>query len=431
MQLPVSLELLLLVALGGAVLGALVTALVYTRRTARLEGESSSLREQLKTQDALAVEREQAIEAATQSLQISFDRLAGESLSANSETFLRLAQERLGKLQAEANAELTAREKAITEIVRPITETLATTREQLQQAEKDRQLAFGAIDEQLRGVRSSHATLQVETNRLVSALQRPDVGGQWGEITLRRLVELAGMVEHCDFIEQESVSGETGQLRPDLVVKLPDRGEIIVDAKTPLDAYLTAAQATEDAPRKAALQQHAKNLRRRVRELANKNYWAQFRNSPDFVVMFIPGDQFLGAALNHDPGLLEDALTKRILLVTPTSLIALLKAVAYGWRQSSLTDNAEKIRDLAEDLHKRLVAFTEHVANVGGALNRSVEAYNKAVGSLERSVLPGARKFTELGVAERRPLATVEPIDKTTRQPAEQPEPVRRPKDVP
>lgn len=430
MQLPVSTELLIVAGaslLLGIVLGGLASMVLYLRRLARLEAEREVLRASFKNEEQLAQERAGALEDATRGLRLAFDELARESLSSNSETFLLLAQEKLGQFQTKASADLTARQQAISEIVKPIADTLSTTQKELHRAERERQAAFGAIDEQLKSVRSSHDLLQLETNKLVNALQRPDVGGQWGEITLRRLVELAGMVEHCDFVEQGSVNTDTGQLRPDLVVRLPDRGEIIVDAKTPLEGYLAAAHATDDVARKEALQRHARNLRRRVRELAAKNYWSQFRNSPDFVVMFIPGDQFLGAALNHDPALLEDALKQRILLVTPTSLIALLKSIAYGWRQSVLTDNAEKIRDLAEELYKRLAGFSEHIAALGSSLGKSVDTYNRAVGSLERQVLPSARRFTELGITERKKLASVEPIDKSAREPAAQAEPVAKP----
>ncbi|NNF67192.1 MAG: DNA recombination protein RmuC [Gammaproteobacteria bacterium] len=414
----------------GLLLGGLIASIIYLRKLSRSEAANAGLRSDLKSQEALALERSQSLETAAQSLRLAFDEVAGKSLNANSETFLRLAKEKLGQFQMHANAELSARQQAFSEIVKPIQETLSATQQQLQKAEQERSLAFGAIDQQLKQVKDSHDVLQSETNKLVNALQRPDVGGQWGEITLRRLVELAGMVEHCDFVEQKSVSTDQAQIRPDLVVKLPDRGEIVVDAKTPMEGYLAAAQATDDVDRREALVRHAKNVRRRVRDLAAKNYWAQFTNSPEFVVMFVPGDQFLGAALNQDPALLEDALKQRILLVTPTSLIALLKSIAYGWRQATLTDNAEKIRDLAEELFKRLAIFTEHVSTLGNALGKSVDTYNRAVGSLERQVLPQARKFTEMGVAERKKLASVEPIDKSVRQESTTPVATPVPKDV-
>lgn len=410
----------------GIVLGALITAVFHLRRVGRLEAEREALQARLHSERELAAERDVTVAAATRELRVAFDELASRSLNSNSEAFLRLATENLGKYQAQASADLNARSKAVEELVRPIAQTLEATRKQLHESESARQQAFGAIDQHLQAVRASHETLQLETNRLVSALQRPDVGGQWGEITLRRLVELAGMVEHCDFVEQPQVVGADGVARPDLLVRLPDRGEIVVDAKTPLDAYLAAAQATDDKARRDALQRHARNMRQRVRNLAGRNYWAQFEHSPELVLMFVPGDQFLAAALGEDPALLEDALAMKILPVTPTSFVALLKAVAYGWRQSALTDNAEKIRDLAEDLHRRLAVFTEHLSTIGVNLTRSVDAYNKAVGSLERSVLPGARRFTEMGIAGKKPLAELEPVEKTPRSTDEQIPAMRR-----
>ncbi|NNK68436.1 MAG: DNA recombination protein RmuC, partial [Rhodobacteraceae bacterium] len=259
-------------------------------------------------------------------------------------------------------------------------------------------------------------SLAQETQNLVKALRRPEVRGRWGEITLRRLVELAGMVEHCDFLEQVHTVGDAQIIRPDMIVKMPDQRELVVDVKTPLDAYLQAVEAKDDAQRKLGLERHAKNVRGHIRMLASKAYWNQFDRSPEFVILFIPGDQFLSAALNEEPDLIEYALSKQIILATPTSLVALLKAVAYGWRQLALADNAKEIRILAEDLYGRLATFVTHMNRVGRQLASSVENYNKAVGSLERSVLPGARKFVELGVHAKKEveqLETLEPVPRT------------------
>ncbi len=222
--------------------------------------------------------------------------------------------------------------------------------------------------------------------------------GQWGELTLQRLAELAGMVEHCDFSEQQHVSTESGAVRPDMIVRMPDRGTIVVDAKTPLDAYLSAIEADDDPGRKLALQRHARNVADRVRQLASKSYWSQFDASPDFVILFIPGDQFLAAAVSENPSLLEDALREKVIIATPTSLVGMLKTIAYGWRQLALDENAEQIRLLAQDMHGRLTTFTGHLARVGRQLDGTVKAFNSAVGSMERKVLPGARKFVDLGV---------------------------------
>lgn len=410
--------ILTLVFAGGLLIGGLTAAVFYLRRVARISAETESLRARIQSQQQLDTERKETLDAAVRNLHLAFDDLASKSLHSNSETFLRLARQSLGQFQSEARSDLSTRQQAIESLVRPISETLDATRKQLQETERDRQQAFGAIDQHLHAMRAAHESLQLETNRLVGALRRPDVSGQWGEITLRRIVELAGMVRHCDFIEQSQQQGDSARLRPDLVVRLPDRGQVIVDAKTPLHAYLAAVQTDDDETRRTALQRHAANLRQRTRELAAKSYWSQFEDSPDFVLMFVPGDQFLAAGLSEDPALLEDAMKQRVMIVTPTTLMALLKSVAYGWRHSTLNENAQKIRDLAEELYKRLAVFTDHLATTGASLAKSVEHYNRAVGSLERSVLPGARRFTELGITEKKPLAPLDPIDKTAREPA-------------
>jgi DNA recombination protein RmuC len=264
-------------------------------------------------------------------------------------------------------------------------------------------------------MQDSQNSLRQETQNLVNALRRPEVRGRWGEITLRRLVELAGMVEHCDFQEQVHSVGEGQIIRPDMIVRMPDKRELVVDVKTPLDAYLEAVEAENDTQRKLGLERHAKNVRAHIRMLASKTYWDQFDESPEFVILFIPGDQFLSAALNEEPDLIEYALSKQIILATPTSLVALLKAVAYGWRQLALADNAKEIRVLAEDLYGRLATFVGHMNRVGRQLASSVDHYNKAVGSLERNVLPGARKFVELGVHEKKAIEKLESLDPVPR----------------
>jgi len=258
--------------------------------------------------------------------------------------------------------------------------------------------------------------LQLETRNLVQALRRPEVRGQWGELTLKRLAELAGLVEYCDFFEQEQIDTSEGALRPDMIIRMPDQRDIVVDAKTPLDAYLSATEQNTAEERLTHLIRHARQVRERVKELAKKSYWSQFKNTPDFVVLFIPGDQFLSAALEHDQNLLEDALRQKVILATPTSLVALLRAIAFGWRQQAATDNAEKIRQLGETISTRLATFIEHMARVGNSLDKSVEHFNKAVGSLERQVFPTARKFKELGIETKKQLVDLEPIEKSARQ---------------
>ncbi len=299
--------------------------------------------------------------------------------------------------------------------MKPIRDALDASRQQIAQLEKARSEAYGGIKSQLESMQLSQKSLTQETQNLVKALRRPEVRGRWGEITLRRLVELAGMVEHCDFQEQVHTVGEGQVIRPDLIVRMPDKRELVVDVKTPLDAYLEAVEAENDAQRKLGLERHAKNVRAHIRMLASKAYWDQFAESPEFVILFIPGDQFLSAALNEDPDLIEYALSEQIILATPTSLVALLKAVAYGWRQLALADNAQEIRKLAEDLYGRLATFVTHMNKVGRQLASSVENYNRAVGSLERSVLPGARKFVELGVHEKKAIEKLDTLDPVPR----------------
>ncbi|MEJ2516113.1 MAG: DNA recombination protein RmuC [Gammaproteobacteria bacterium] len=345
------------------------------------------------------------------------DSLARRSLRDNSENFLALARENLGRQQERARGELKEREKAIESLVGPIREALDAARTRIEAIEKDRHTAFGNIRALLETMNRDQQALSSETRNLVTALRRPEVRGQWGEMTLRRLVELAGMVEHCDFTEQEHIRGPEGALRPDLIIHLPESRQLVVDVKTPLDAYLAAVEAPDDATKEAALQRHARKVRERIRELAGKAYWSQFERSPEFVILFIPGDQFLSAALSRDAGLLDEALSQHVILATPTSLVALLKAVAYGWRQVVLAENARQVRDLATELHRRLATFTEHLARVGKNLSGSVDAYNAAVGSLERSVLPGARRIVELGVQENKELADLPDIETRTRRP--------------
>ena len=405
---PLMLEYGLPALFAGLVLGVLLAWLFFRRRNQQLQA-------QVKNQEALQREREVAFEAANAQLTRAFTDLANQSLKSNSETFLQLAEQNLGTQQEKAKRELSEREKAVENLVKPIREALDASQKQIAELEKSRSEAYGSIRTQLEEMNSSQKSLKQETRNLVNALRRPEVRGRWGEITLRRLVELAGMVEHCDFQEQVHSVDEGQIIRPDMVVRMPDRRELVVDVKTPLDAYLEAAEAETDAQRKLGLERHAKNVHSHIRMLASKAYWDQFDESPEFVILFIPGDQFLSAALNEKPDLIEYALSKQIILATPTSLVALLKAVAYGWRQLSLADNAREIRALAEDLYGRLGSFVGHMNRMGRQLASSVENYNKAVGSLERSVLPGARKFVELGVHEKKEIERLETLDPVPR----------------
>ncbi len=383
---------LLVAAIGGMLAGALLAWLWFAR--------------QLRSETAL---RDQ--------LQGVFGELARDTLQSNSEIFLQLAGERLARQQQASAQTLQERETAIESLVRPLREALARSEAQIQQLEKERAGAFANLKGELTQLAAGQSLLSRETRNLVTALRRPDVRGQWGELTLRRVVELSGMTEHVDFTEQQHQATAGGAIRPDMIVHMPQQRDIIVDVKTPLEAYLSAVEAQDDEERGRHLTRHAQLVGARIRELAGKQYWAQFEHSPDFVVLFLPGEQFLSAALQENPALIDDALRQNVMLATPTSLAALLKAVEYGWKQSVLADNAAEVRRLGEELYKRLGVFTEHLTKLGRSLNSSVESFNRATGSLEQQVLPAARRFPELGLRSPRELEPLEPIDSLARTP--------------
>lgn len=398
-----------------ALLGGLAVFLLQHRKQSQLRADNARLEAELAVERRRAEERIAALDEARDQLRETFGAMASEALKHNSGEFLKLAQENLKAFHVHAEGSLTQREKAVENLVKPIREALEKTELQIRRMENERKEAYGSLTKHLETMAESQRLLQGETRNLVQALRRPEVRGQWGELTLKRLAELAGMVDRCDFYEQEQVQTEAGRQRPDMIVRMPDGREIVVDAKTPLDAYLSAIEASDDEMRKRELERHARKVRERVRELSAKAYWQQFRNAPDFVVLFIPGDQFLTAALDHDRSLLEDALASKVILATPTSFVALLRAVAFGWRQEALTENAERIRELGEDLYQRLGTFAEHLVKVGKSLDASVSAYNKAVGSFDTRILPGARKFTELGISAKTEVAELEQIERTAR----------------
>jgi len=403
--------------LTGILFGALFTQLRGARRIEALRVDLAAAQARLEASTLQDADRLSLLEQSEMRLRAAFDSLAGETLRANSELFLRLAREALGRDQAVAQGALKERELAIAQLVEPLRVALERTEAQAQALERERHEAFGALRTQLESLAGGQAQLQRETRNLVTALRRPEVRGRWGELTLRRLVELAGLSEHCDFTEQLQLVGEEGALRPDLVVHMPDARDLVIDAKTPLEAYLAALDAASEEERTQALRRHAQQVETRVRELASKSYWSQFERSPEFAVLFLPGDQFLSGALAERPELLEAALSQSVIIATPSTLIALLKAVAYGWRQSAVAHNAAQIRDLGQELYRRLGSFNGHLARMGQRLATAVEAYNAAVGSLERGVLPQARRFGELGVTADAPLAPLEPIGQLVRNP--------------
>jgi DNA recombination protein RmuC len=358
---------------------------------------------------------EKAGDRAADDLQNAFKALAADALKSNNASFLQIAQESLKRFQSEAKGDLDARQKAVADLVAPVRESLSKVDAQIQQMEVARGEAYGDLRAQVQSLIATQKNLESETGNLVRALRTPNVRGRWGEIQLRRVVEIAGMLSYCDFAEQETITGESGRLRPDLVVKLPGGKNVVVDAKTPLQAFLDAFETTDEEARRTCLANHARQVRDHMKTLAGKNYWEQFEATPEFVVMFLPGETFFSAALEQDTNLIEHGVLNRVIPASPTTLIALLKAVAYGWNQEKLARNAHEISALGKELHDRLRKLAGHITGVGTNLDRAVEAYNQAVGSLENRVLVSARKFAELGASVAEDIPELEPIETTAR----------------
>jgi DNA recombination protein RmuC len=408
--------LVVVLALAAAVIGYLAGALRATRRAESLRVELAEARARLATEEQALARNAELLRQSEAQVRLAIESSSRAALDANSQTFIKLANEIFGRNQESASASLSAREEAIKQLVEPLKLALAKQEEQSLAIERERRESTGKLSGQIENLVKVQDLLQRETRNLTTALRRPEVRGRWGEITLRRVVELAGMSEHCDFTEQEHISAEGGALRPDLVVRMPEERSIVVDAKTPLDAYLAAVEAESDEARREALARHARQVEERVRELGRKSYWEQFEHSPEFAVLFLPGDQFLSAALAEKPDLIDSALRQRIIVTTPSTLMALLKVIAYGWRQSRLTENAREIRELGQDLHRRLAVFVGHLQKVGRSFGSAIDAFNSAVGSMERNVLPQARKFSELGAAAAdAPIEPVDQIEKAVR----------------
>jgi DNA recombination protein RmuC len=362
-----------------------------------------------------AQEQALLLDRAKELMSDAFSRLASDVLASNSSSFFAMMDQKLAGLRVQTEQLWEEKRSAIDHLLRPLNETLSSYQKETRELQGTHIRDLGAVGEQLKSLACAQLALQSETARLVNALKSPQVRGRWGQVQLRRLVELSGMSLHCDFTEEHSVTGRQGRFRPDMVVHLPAEREVVVDAKVPLSAYLEALEALTEADKRAALHRHVLQVREHLRGLSAKQYWEQFAFTPEFVVMFIPNDSFLSAAVEIDPELIEAAIERNVILATPSTLIALLKAIAFGWRQEKASESAQRIRELGEELSERLLVFVDHVRKLGACISRSVENYNAAVGALETRVLVSARRFREFGAGGNGEIAEPEPVDVTPR----------------
>jgi DNA recombination protein RmuC len=410
---------MLIVALLSLALGVAVGALWSTSR-ARAAHENA-LQEKAALSAALDAERRAAAEKITllkdaeMKLRDAFAALSSEALKQNSESFLQLAKTSLGEFQKAATMDLDGRHKALETLVQPLRESLTKVDSKLGEVEKGRAASQAQLSEQLRSLTQAQQVLHSETGKLARALRSPNIRGQWGEIQLRRVLESAGLVEGLHFDIKESTQTEEGRLTPDVIVKLPGGKNVVVDAKVALSAYLDAMDGDDETVRPAKLKEHAKQVKDHINRLANKSYWAHFQPAPDLVVMFVPGEALLSAAMQHDPNLLEFSMGKGVMLASPLSLIALMKAIAFGWQQDTIAKNAQEISELGRQLYDRIAKLAEHFENVGRSLAKSVQCYNAAVGTLESRVLVTARRLKDKGVTASEEFRELETIDQTPR----------------
>jgi DNA recombination protein RmuC len=366
------------------------------------------------SQRANLAEQRRLLDDAQVKLKEAFQSLAGEALKASSSQFIELAKARFDSLQKEAEGDLEHRKLAIQSMVDPLETALKELRSEVSRVESARQEAYGSLRNEVQLLATTNRELREETGSLVNSLKQPQVKGKWGELTLRRVVELAGMSPHCDFQEQLSIDTDDGRLRPDLIVNLPGNAQIVVDVKVPLHAFFKATSAQSDAEYREAMLQHANLVREHIKGLAGKEYWKQFEQTPEFVVLFVPGESFFSAALEQDRTLIEDAIAKRVVLASPTTLIALLRAIAYGWKQQLVAENAERIKDLGKELYERVVKFAEHLSEIARGLERASKAYNNAVASFDSRLIPSARKFKEMGIGST-DVPQVDPVETSPR----------------
>jgi DNA recombination protein RmuC len=380
------------------------------------EQNLAALRVQFSAAQQNLLEQKSLLQMAQEQLRHAFASASAEALARNNEAFLQLAKERFATISAEATGSLDQRKEQIDAMLKPLNELMNQYQLRVGEIEKARVESYSMLREQLGTLAEAQRTLNSQTSQLVTALSRPTVRGQWGEISLRRLVELAGLTNRCDFIEQANIETDEGRLRPDVIVKLPGNRDIVIDCKATLEAFLDAAASPDEDTRRSLLQRHAQHVRSRARDLGGKSYWSQFSQSPEYVIMFLPGEAFLYAAVEHDPNLIDDCIRNHVLIATPTTLIALLKTIEFGWRQELITENAEKIRDLGKELHERIGTVLGHIAKLGSNLSSAVGAYNSMVGSIDSRVTSTARKLSELGARGGKEMAEPERIEVTIRE---------------